>query len=216
MLEVINETRGVYEEFINSLPQHYGIWINLFIFTVLITLYAVFIWKFYRFLAQKDIIKLNLKQYSRSEHPVLKKILASILYFIEYVIILPFLVFFWFAILAIFLILLSKEQTVQNILLISSAVVASVRMTSYYKEDLSRDLAKMFPFTILVVFLLSPNFFSLPQVISKFLQIPLLLQNILYYLVFIIGLEIILRFFEMIFSIGKTEEIEEESEKESK
>jgi len=132
------------------------------------------------------------------------------------VIILPFLVFFWFAILAIFLILLSKEQTVQNILLISSAVVASVRMTSYYKEDLSRDLAKMFPFTILVVFLLSPNFFSLPQVISKFLQIPLLLQNILYYLVFIIGLEIILRFFEMIFSIGKTEEIEEESEKESK
>lgn len=208
MIELKRDIKEIYETLITSIPQPYAILLNLLVFTILITFYALFVWKFYRFLAKKDIIKLNLGQYNKTEHYGLKKFLAYVFYFIEYIIILPFVVFFWFTMLVVFLILLSKEQSVQSILIISAVVVASVRMTAYYKEDLSRDLAKMLPFTILTVFLLSPNFFSLPNVINQFLQIKVMLQNIPYYLIFIIILEIILRFFEMIFSNKGSEEEE--------
>ncbi|MBI2124305.1 hypothetical protein HYT92_00795 [Candidatus Pacearchaeota archaeon] len=216
MVDFISSIKGVYESIIGSVPPQYSILINLFLFTLLIVIYAVFIWKFYRFLATKDIIKLDLAKYNKSTHPALRKFFASVLYLIEYIIISPFLIFFWFAILSVFLILLSKEQGVETILLISAAVVASVRMTSYYKEDLSRDLSKMFPFTLLAIFLLTPNFFSIPRFISQITQIPLLLNNILYYLLFIVGVEIILRFFSMLFSIGNKESEEDETAEKEK
>ena len=207
----LQKTVETYTEVMNSLPQHYAAIINLFVFTLLIVIYTIFIWKFYRFLARKDIIKLDLRKYNKLEHPGWRKFLAVILYFAEYIIVLPFIVFFWFAILTFFLILLSK-QNVEAILLISAAIVASVRMTSYYKEDLSKDLAKLFPFTILAVFLLSPDFFSFELLVLQFSKIPSLLSNILYYLFFIIGLEIILRFFEIIFSVRNSSEDENEEE----
>lgn len=206
-----------YTRVMNSLPQQYAAIINLFIFTLLIVIYTMFIWKFYRFLARKDIIKLDLKKYNKLEHPGWRKFLAAVLYFIEYIIVLPFIVFFWFAMLAVFLILLSKQQSAETIILISAAIVASVRITSYYKEDLSRDLAKLFPFTILAVFLLSPEFFSFELLVSQFSKIPSLLNNILYYLIFIIGIEMILRFFDIIFSIKNSsgDESDEENEVEA-
>lgn len=207
-LQNIAET---YTGIMNSLPKNYAAIINLFIFTLLIVIYTVFIWKFYRFLARKDIIKLDLKRYNKLEHPGWRKFLAAVLYFIEYIIVLPFIVFFWFAMLAVFLILLSKQQSAETIILISAAIVASVRITSYYKEDLSRDLAKLFPFTILAVFLLSPEFFSFELLVSQFSKIPSLLNNILYYLVFIMGIEVILRFFEIIFSIKNSGEDESDA-----
>lgn len=210
MLNSIDSVKGGYILFINSLPGQYVSLINLFIFTLLIVIYTVFVWKFYRFLAQKDIIRLDLNRYNKSKNPALKKLLAAFLYFVEYIVILPFAVFFWFAILTIFLILLSKEQSVEAILLISAAVVTSVRITSYYSKDLSRDLAKMFPFTILVIFLLTPNFFSLNLVMAQLSKLSLLFNDILYYLLFIIGVEIIFRFLELIFSIRKSNHIEEQ------
>ncbi|MCK5177829.1 MAG: hypothetical protein KAQ92_08955, partial [Candidatus Aenigmarchaeota archaeon] len=42
-------------------------------FVLGMTVYAIFIFKFYRFLARKDIIPLNLNQYNRAEHPLLIK-----------------------------------------------------------------------------------------------------------------------------------------------
>jgi len=194
----------VYTSFNNQIPEIYQPILILGLYTIVIAIYAIFIWKFYKFLARKNILRLNLNRYNRTEHPVWNKITASAFFLLEYVIIVPILVFFWFSVLSIFLLLLSKNQDVNQILIISAAIVAAIRLTSYYSNDLSKDLAKMFPFTVLAIFLLEPGFFSVSKLIERFSEIPSLFQNFLIYLVFIIILEIVLRviftLIEIIFS----------------
>ena len=196
-----------YANFLNSLPPSYVPIFNIFVYVVLIVIYAIFVFQFYRFLARKNIIKLNLSQYNTSKLPLLSKITASLFFMLEYLVILPALVFSWFVVLSFMLLLLSKDQSVSQILLISAAVVGAVRITSYFKEDLSRDLAKMFPFTVLVIFLLSPNFMSFTHVLARLSEISLFLDHILFYLVFVIGFEILIRgVYTLIFLMKKPEE----------
>ena len=124
----------------------------------------------------------------------------------EYIIIVPLIVFFWFFILAIFLILLSKNTSVEQILLISAAIIAAARITSYFEEDLSKDLAKLFPFTVLVIFLLEPNFFKLGILLERAMEIPSLLNHILIFLIFIVVLEVIMRLIFLVVDFWTSEE----------
>ena len=141
--------------FSEQIPENWIPFVILLIYVIGIAIYAILIWKFYKFLARRNIIELDLRKYNKTEHPTLNKMFASVLFLIEYIIILPLFVFFWFSILSILLLLLSKTQSVDQIVLVSAAIVAATRLTSYLSQDLSKDLAKMFPFTILAVFLLA-------------------------------------------------------------
>jgi hypothetical protein len=176
-------------EFFDAVPEEFRVYLNLGIFIVLVTLYALFVWKFYRFLGKRDLLELNLSKYNTTAN----KFFAVLLFILEYIVILPIVVFFWFFVVALILLVLAKEHTINSILLISAVIVGAVRITSYYKEDLSRDLAKMFPFTILAVAILTPGFLDLQDTISKISAVPNLLSNILIYLVIIMVLEFILR-----------------------
>jgi len=204
-------SRG-YSELWGFLPREYFSLINVFIFAVMIALYAVFTWKFYRLLSKKDIISLNLSRYNRASHPLMKKILASTLYLIEYIIILPLLIFFWFGILALIILVLSEELEIGQVVIVSAAMIAAVRILSYYEEDLSRDLAKLFPFTILAIFVLSPGFFSLERVTSNLAMLPNLFTEVIYFLFLIVGIEFLLRIIDvsMRFSFSRKEKIIEE------
>jgi hypothetical protein len=144
-------------------------------------------------MAEKDIIKLNLRQYTASKHPELGKFFEVLLSIFEYVIILPFLVLFWFTVFAIFFLLLSKSQSAEQILLITAAIIASTRVTAYISESLSKDIAKIFPFTVMVLFLLDPEFFKLNTFFDKLIQIPELFDKILVFVIFIFAVELILR-----------------------
>ena len=141
----------------NSVPPEHRVLMSLILHTVFIAVYAVFIWKFYKFLASKDILNLNLNQYQTSNSKF-EKFFTIGLYTVEYIIILPFLVVFWFAVLSLFILLLSESASTEQILLISAAIIASTRITAYISEDLSKDLAKILPFTVLGIFILNPNF----------------------------------------------------------
>jgi len=186
---IINIFRG----FRNAIPVEYQLLFDLFLYTIFIAIYAIFIWKFYKFLASREIIQLNLKQYNHSNYPGLEKFFAVILFTVEYMIILPFLVLFWFAILSLFLLLLSKSQSAQQILLIAAAIIASTRITAYISEDLSKDIAKILPFTVLGLFILDPDFFNIASMFAKVSQIPGLFNNIIIFLVFIFIVEFVLR-----------------------
>lgn len=202
-----------YNLFILTLPVWAQNFISLFLLVLLIFIYVIFIWKFYRFISTKNIISLNLNKYNKSEHPVAAKLFAGFFYFLEYIIILPFLIFFWFAAFTIFLILLTKDLEVGSLLIISATIIAAIRMTSYYKENLSRELAKLLPFTLLAISMLNPGFFSIERVFSQLSQIPSFFNQIIYYLLFIITLELILRFFDFIFSLfSSNKEVSEEVE----
>ncbi len=176
-----------------SIPEQYKILISLFLYTIFIVVYVIFIWKFYRFMAEREIIKLNLKQYNYSSHPGWEKFFETLITTIEYVIILPFLVLFWFIFLSIFLLILSEQQDLYQILLIASAIIASTRITSYISENLSRELAKIFPFTVLVMFVLGQKTFDINVLFSKISQIPKLFNNIFMFILFIFAVELILR-----------------------
>ncbi|MFH1682886.1 MAG: hypothetical protein ABIA37_03745 [Candidatus Woesearchaeota archaeon] len=162
----------------------------LFIFGMVI--YSIFIFKFYLFVSKRDIFKMDLAQYNRSEHPLLNKTLGAILYTLEYILFLPLFTFFWFMVFTLFLVMMSKHD-LQTVLLISVAVIAAVRITAYYKEDLSKDLAKMLPFAMLGIFLLDMSYFNMAGAIQNFKQVINLWETLIYYLLFLIILEFILR-----------------------
>jgi hypothetical protein len=218
--EVINDFSNfgatlseAYNIFISSMPLFFQNFINLLLIILLVVVYSVFIWKFYRFIATKNIISLNLNQYNRVKHAFFTKLAAGGFYLFEYIIILPFLIFFWFSVFTLFLIFLTKGLEISFLLLLSAVIVATIRMTSYYKEDLAKDLAKLIPFTLLAVSILNPEFFSVERIFNQFAAIPSFFSEISTYLIFIIILEMILRSFDFVFSlfgIGESQEVSEE------
>jgi len=185
--------------------------LTLIFFTAVIVLYSVFVFYFYRFLAKKNIIELNLNQYNQYSNPFTIKLFAAISYIIEYIIILPILTFFWFAILSILILLLSKGLEISTILLISAALVASVRVTAHVSEDLSKDLAKMLPFTLLAIAITTSGFFDINALFSRIQEIPSLFSNIPYYLIFIVAIELIMRVFTFFSDIVQSSKAEEET-----
>lgn len=202
-----------HQEFINFLPFYLGDFFNLLALVFLVALYSVFIWNFYKFISKKNIIELNLNKYNTSEHPLLAKFLAGFFYFLEYIIILPFLIFFWFGVFTLFLIFLNESLDLSGILIVSATIITAIRITSYYKEELAKDLAKLLPFTLLAISILNPKFFNIERIFSNFSEIPNFFSKIIIYLLFIIVIEIILRFFSFIFSLIGTNQPEIEEKK---
>ena len=76
----------------------YNIVWPLALYVIGMVVYALFIFKFYRFLARKDIFKLNLK-----EKYGVGKFLGVIWYGIEHLVMFPLAVFLWFAVISLLL-----------------------------------------------------------------------------------------------------------------
>ncbi|MBT3408827.1 hypothetical protein HN415_09185 [Candidatus Woesearchaeota archaeon] len=164
----------------------------LMLFVIAMTIYAIFIFKFYKFLARRDIIQLKKKYYEVYEG-FFHKVARSIFYFVENLVLIPLLVFFWFAVLSALLMFLSRNPDTNMILLTSASIVAAVRITAYYNENLSQDLAKMIPFALLGVFLVDISFFSVGETIETAKQLPSLALQLIYYLLFVTLLEFVMR-----------------------
>jgi len=158
-----------------------------------IVIYSIFIFKFYRFVASRDVFKLNLNQYNKARHPVITKTLSVVFYIIEYIFIFPLFTFFWFLVLTILLSFMMEGQGLQTILLISIALVGAVRITAYYNQDLSKDLAKLVPFSLLSILLLNLNSFSFSASLSLVASLPSLWKIMFYYLMVVFFLELFLR-----------------------
>lgn len=157
------------------------------------SVYAVFVFKFYRFLASQDMFELDLSRYEQSRVRWLRKSLQVFFYIVKYIIVFPIFAFFWFAVLTVILAFLSKGQTFSETLLVALATVSAVRVTAYYNEDLSRDLAKILPFAVLAVFLIDASFFSIGQSLDILQQAEEYSEHIVYYIGFLVLLEFALR-----------------------
>ncbi len=177
---------------------------NLFLLTILIAIYIIFIWRLHIFISTKNILRLNLNKYNKTKHPLLAKIFAGFLYFLEYIIILPILIFFWFMIFAILLIFIARGMDPGAIILLAAITIAVLRVVSYipkYGESASAETAKIIPFTLLAIGLTEPLFFNLEEIITKAYDIPQLFQGIGPYIFFIIAIELILRGLTFLVSI---------------
>jgi len=175
--------------FLASIATHidfYGLILPMLIYTLLIFVYGFFIWHFYKSVSKRDLFHMEIKDRKRQW-----KVKAA--YFLKYIILFPILIFLWFAAMVIILFFLSKSQTTENILLLSMAMIAATRITAYYKEELSQELAKILPLGVLAIFVVDPTFFSLNITLSRFYQVPSLLPLLGNYLFFAIVLEFVLR-----------------------
>ena len=169
------------------------------IFTVGVAIYAVLIFNLYRFMSRRDIFNLDFSKYEESRHPALSKTLHFIFYLAKYLLIFPLFAFFWFGVLVVMVAFLSKTKEVDDLLLIAMAVLTSVRVTSYYTEDLSRDIAKMLPFALLGIFLIDLRYFDLSTSTELLNRVGAEWESIFYYWVFVVVLELVLRVTEPYF-----------------
>ena len=156
--------------------------------------YALFVFKFYRFVASRDMFELDLSKYEESRHQWVRGFLHIVMYGAKYIILFPAFAFFWFAVLTLILTFLSKERPFADILLIALATVSAIRATAYYNEDLSRDLAKILPFAVLAIFLIDTSFFKIDQSLDVLKEANAHREDIFYYLLLLIAVEFVLRF----------------------
>ena len=91
------------------------------------------------------------------------------------------------------LLFLAKNIDVGIVLSTSFAIIMAIRITSYYTEDLSKDVAKMLPFALLAIFLVSPSYFVFDDITAKIYSIPELLDVAIRFIVFIIIVEWVMR-----------------------
>ena len=73
------------------------------------------------------------------------------------------------------------------------ATVATIRVTAYYNEDLSRDLAKILPFAVLALFVIDASFFNIRESLDILQDANEARETILYYLLFLVVVEFALR-----------------------
>ena len=155
--------------------------------------YGILVFKYYRFVAARDMFDLDLSRYEGLRYRWARVLFQSTLYVVKYLILFPVFAFFWFAVLTLILSFLSKGQSFSDTLLIAAATVSAIRVAAYYNEDLSRDLAKILPFAVMGVFLIDAGFFSISESLNTLNEAQEYNAQTLYYLAFLIALEFVLR-----------------------
>ena len=180
--------------------------------TIGIAVYGIFVFNFYRFLARKDIFKLDLDKYNRTTRPRVHKTFASILYVVKFLIVFPAFVFFWFVVLAFLLSLMARNQSVDSILLAAMAVVGSIRMCAYYNQTLSTDLAKILPFALLGITLIDRSLVNIPTSSANLAEAVEYWETMVYYMAAVVILEMIMRILAAVRALikRKTERRQEE------
>lgn len=168
------------------------------------SLYALFIFNFYKFVSSKDVFSLDVSRYEQSKYHAARVFLHVVLYAGKYLFIFPVVAFFWFAAFTILLSFLAPNRDFSDILLVAMAVVATIRVSSYITEELSRDLAKILPFAVLGIFIINVSFFKSSESFEVLKQADDNREAILYYLGFSIALEFALRFLSAVFAKARS------------
>ena len=120
---------------------------------IAIAAYSGFLFMFYRMLARRDILTLDLSKYDQTMGGKIRAFFRTAAWLVQYALAIPVIIAFWTVVMAVILTLLADGNDHARNALIATSVVGSVRILSYWTEELSRDVAKMLPFAVLGVFL---------------------------------------------------------------
>ncbi len=160
---------------------------ELFILIIAIAAYSIIIWHYYRFIARRDCFTLSTKKYPK------------VVGFLKYFFIFPFVAFLFFMGFSLLLLFLTRTYEISAVLSTSFAITIAIRITAYYNEDLSKDVAKMLPFALLGIFLVDPSYFRFEDIIDRIYSLPEFITLAIQYILFVIFVEWILRIFLTIY-----------------
>jgi len=170
-----------------TVDEIFSLFTALIYLIIMIAIYAIVIYHFYRYVARRDCFKASNKKHSK------------FIGFLKYLFLFPFVAIIFFIGFSLILISLSKDvgtnigYSVEQVLSLSFALVVAIRITAYYTEDLSRDVAKMLPFAILGVFLVDSTYFAIENVIERLNTLPSFINLIAQFIILIVLVEWILR-----------------------
>ncbi len=160
---------------------------------IAIAAYSGFVFMFYRLLAKRDLLTLDLKRYEDSMTGRIRVFFRSLLFVAQYVLLIPILIGFWTVVMATILTLLSDSSDHTRNAMIATSVVGGVRILAYWTEDLSRDVAKMLPFAVLGVFLVGSTSVNFSEFKALYSNLPELADAYLNSLILLSILETVLR-----------------------
>lgn len=197
MAEVVERAIGFLSEIYGIiknkfLSDYYSISFNLVFLVLLIVIASALIWRFYKAVSQKNVLVLDLNQYNKVSNQSLKWIFAIVLYFFEYLIIMPLVVLIWFGVLSLAMFVIVNEAYIHNILFVCAGVVISVRILAYFNEELSGELSKLFLFAVLL-FVLSLGRIEIGRVLEQLNLLSLFSFELAFYLVVIFMVEVFVR-----------------------
>lgn len=170
---------------------------DLIAFAIGMVIYGIFVYHFYKFLSKRDIFSINIaEKFSQAKFkssgermsmaPRAAAFIATRLF------IFPFVIFLWFIGYSSFMFMLVQNMPTETIFLVSSGLIIAIRISAYYKEDLSRDIAKLVPFTLLGIFLFNPQFYSFSDTLTRLFEIPSFIIQITSFMILAMMVEIVL------------------------
>jgi hypothetical protein len=163
------------------LKGNLSVFIWLFSIIIMIAIYSVIIYHFYRYIARRDCFKPS------------ERVHSGAVGFLKYTFLYPFIAMLFFLGFSMILIFLTNETEIITVLYTAFVLVLAIRITAYYTEDLSKDVAKMLPFAILGIFLVDSSYFSIDSVMERINSLPGFVNQIIQFLTLIILIEWILR-----------------------
>ncbi|KYK21173.1 hypothetical protein AYK24_09525 [Thermoplasmatales archaeon SG8-52-4] len=153
----------------------------LFSIIIMIALYSVIIYHFYRYIARRDCFKASEKKHGKA------------IGILKYMFVFPVIAMLFFIGFSFILIFLTNTIEISQILYTAFVLVLAIRITAYYTEELSKDVAKMLPFAILGIFLVDSSYFSVESVTERINMLPDYVNLIIQFLLLIIFTEWIFR-----------------------
>ena len=153
----------------------------LFSIMIMIAIYSIIIYHFYRYIARRDCFKPSERKHSKTIGTL------------KYMFVFPVIAMLFFIGFSFILIFLTNTIEISQVLYTAFVLVLAIRITAYYTEDLSKDVAKMLPFAILGVFLVDSSYFSIESVNERINMLPEYINLIIQFLLLIIFIEWILR-----------------------
>jgi len=196
----------MFEELALSFGEAYEVLGELLFFVVIMLVYSILIFKFYKSFSKRDIFKLKVKEGS-----IWSSASGRILYALENILISPLLILFGLGVISLLLFMLSHNYELSTVILISAAVVELIRLTAFYDEALSVDLAKLIPLTILSVFITNIGYFKIEDIFTRFSDFavnPELIKFLIYAFILIWLTETVLTFLYAM--LGKAEVVPKE------
>jgi len=157
-------------------------------YTLGFTLYAGTIFFFYKHVSRRLLI-----EYRTPKVDGWQRVFANVFYDLKYLLLSPLILLVWAVIIASMVFLLGKGLTTEQALFAAIALLATVRITAYFNEDLATDVAKLVPLSLLGIMALDTRAIDLERFWEKVQTLPEMIAPAVYAFVFVVLLELVLR-----------------------
>ena len=165
-------------------------------FALVLAAYTMTVFYFCRFISKRDVIRF---QYAGlrslvARNTTLRILLFSWIWSLRYGVLFPLVAYGWFMMLTVMMAILYNSKEPAQLILISMSVITAVRVTAYLDEDLSRDIARILPFALLGLFIASFSDIEIGATIRLLRESAQEWERLLYYWIYVIMQELVLRF----------------------